>query len=266
MKRNTTALAACLIPATLCAAALSASAGQTAEEPIITVPAASPWEFRITPYVWLTALDGTSGPDGYTTEFDASFSDIAEVLKMAAALQVEARYERWGFLADGFYANLGQSGRTSGPENANVDVNLKQILAEFDILYRVCESNNHFVDVYAGVRYNKLKLAVDVDWTGEFGDEANYRSKGTDWADPIVGLRGQWNLNDKWYLAGKGDIGGFGVSSDLTWELQGTVGYNFTPCFSTEIGYRYFDTDYNDGGFTYDVAQAGLLVNFNFTF
>jgi len=256
MKHHTITLAAAI-----CAAPLLASAGQTVEEPVITAPPSSPWEFRITPYGWLTAIDGTTGPDGFTTDLDASFSDIADVLKMAAALQMEARYDRWGFLIDGFYANLGQSGQTPGGR-VNVDVDFKQFLGEFDILYRVCESQNHFVDVYAGVRYNHLELDLDIS-----GQEQNLPvSADKDWADPIVGLRGQWNINDQWYLAGKGDIGGFGVSSDFTWELQATVGYNFTPCFSTEIGYRYFDTDYDDGGFTYDVAQAGLLLNFNFKF
>jgi hypothetical protein len=113
-------------------------------------------------------------------------------------------------------------------------------------------------------RLGGINQNMVVMWPDRIKD--NYRSKGKDWADPIVGLRGQWNLNEKWYLAGKGDIGGFGVNSDFTWELQGTVGYNFTPCFSTEIGYRYFDTDYDNDGFTYDVTQAGILLNFNFTF
>jgi opacity protein-like surface antigen len=254
--------AARLIPAAICASPLIALAGQTSEPVMNTPPPANPWEFRITPYAWLTVIDGTSGPDGFTTDLDASFSDIADVLKMAAALQIEARYERWGFLADGFYANLGDSGHASGPEHANVDVDFKQFLGEFDILYRVCESSNHFADVYAGVRYNHLEL--DVDFDGPLMDRSGSATK--DWADPIVGLRTQWNINDKWYLAGKGDIGGFGVNSDFTWNLQATVGYNFTPCVSAEIGYRYFDTDYDDGGFTYDIAQAGLLLGVNFRF
>lgn len=263
MKPNTIAR---LVSSAICSAPLLAGAGQTVSEPIITAPAASPWEFRITPYGWLTAIDGTSGPDGFTTDIDASFSDIVDVLKMAAALQMEARYDRWGFLADGFYANLGDSGHTSGPAHAKVDVDFKQFLGEFDILYRVCESSNHFIDVYAGVRYNHLKLELDIDRSGRQENVSNSRSASKDWADPIVGLRGQWNINDQWYLAGKGDIGGFGVSSDFTWNLQATVGYNFTPCVSAEIGYRYFDTDYDDGGFTYNIAQAGLLLGMNFKF
>ncbi len=67
-------------------------------------------------------------------------------------------------------------------------------------------------------------------------------------------------------LAAKGDVGGFGVSSDLAWTLQGTIGYPFTPNVSSEIGYRYLHTDYTDGGFKYDVAQAGLYTGHNIKF
>jgi len=258
MKRNTPSIVSRLIPAALCAAPLLASAGQTVAEPTITAAAPNPWEFRITPlYGWLTALDGSTGPDGFATDVHESTGDVLEVVKMYASLQMEARYDRWGFLADGFYACLGNSGQSTGPLHENVDFSLKQFLGEFEVLYRVCESPAHFVDVYAGVRYNWLKLNLDV--SGAFNRSAS-PEKG--WTDPIVGLRGQWNINDRWYLAGKGDIGGFGVSSDFTWNIQATVGYNFTKNFSAEVGYRYFDTDYNRGGFIYDMAEKGALINF----
>lgn len=87
-----------------------------------------------------------------------------------------------------------------------------------------------------------------------------------DWVDPIIGVRAQWNLNDKWFLAGKSAIGGFGVGSDFAWTLQGTVGYNFTENVSAELGYRYMDTDYEDGAFTYDLAEAGIYTGLNIKF
>ncbi len=249
-----------LIPAAFCAAPLPANAGQTVSEPIITTQESSPWEFRIEPYAWLTALDGTTTVGRVTTETDASFSDIAQDLKMAAALQLEARYDRWGFLADGFYANLGSSGITPLGRN-RVSIGFKQFLGEFDVLYRVSESSNSFLDLYAGARYNSLNLDLRVSGARNFSISGE-----KEWVDPIIGLRSQWDINDRWYLAGKGDIGGFGVSSRITYNIQGVVGYNFTEKVSSEIGYRYFDTDYTDGRFGYDMAQAGLFLGVNVKF
>jgi opacity protein-like surface antigen len=74
------------------------------------------------------------------------------------------------------------------------------------------------------------------------------------------------NINEKWYLAGKSDIGGFGVGSDFAWSLQGTVGYNFTDKVPSEIGYRYLQTDYEDGAFTYDIAEHGFYLGLNVRF
>jgi len=36
--------------------------------------------------------------------------------------------------------------------------------------------------------------------------------------------------------------------------------------FYAEPGYRYFDADYSGGGFTYDVAQSGVVIGLNFKF
>lgn len=79
-------------------------------------------------------------------------------------------------------------------------------------------------------------------------------------------MRTEWDINDKWFLAGRSDIGGFGVGSDLTWSVQGTVGYRFTGNVSAELGYRYLDTDYKDGTFTYDMAEHGIFTGLNITF
>lgn len=74
----------------------------------------------------------------------------------------------------------------------------------------------------------------------------------------------QWNISEKWDLAGKSDIGGFGVGSDFVWTIQGSIGYNFTEKVSADQGYRYMQTDYSKGDFTYDVATAGIYTSLNF--
>lgn len=91
-------------------------------------------------------------------------------------------------------------------------------------------------------------------------------SADVNWIDPFIGIRAQYDLTEKWYLAGKSDIGGFGVGSDLAWTVQATVGYQINESVSTEIGYRYMDTDYTDGAFVYDMASHGLYLGMNFRF
>jgi hypothetical protein len=389
----------------------TAFAGAPAE-PVIEAssdPEASSWEFRLEPYGWLTGLDGRTGVGPLVADVDQSFSDIFDNLEMAAAIQFEARNGPWGIIADGFYAELGQSGTSPGPLYDTVDVDLKQFIGELAVAYRVYESPSAFVDVYGGVRYNSMSMdftgnldlagiqnvssnasqrvvsgiteraeaivepkvasyqtasaarraAIESQVTTAIEAEAEERverdlkkqliqirrdgglsvreiasnrviravkservalarstaqlevarlqasvnsalqgrvaraqsrvkqaeqdlasainnqlasrvptsvSADKDWLDPFIGVRAQWNLSEKWYLAGQSDIGGFSVGSDLSWSVQGTVGYAFTPSVSLEAGYRYLDTDYSSGNFTYDVAQAGALIGLNIRF
>ena len=247
---------------------LACAFGGSTEPVIAPAPAAnpSPWEFRIEPYGWLTSLDGTVGVDYRTGSLDAGFDDIWDVLDFAAAMQVELRNDRWGIIADGFYSDLSQS--FTPPTRLHTDGNfeMQQFIGELYTAYRFTGSPCGFVDAYAGVRYNYLSVDLTADAIDPRLDNDIDESASKDWIDPIIGLRGQWNINEKWFLAGKGDIGGFGVSSDLAWSLQVTVGYNFTENVFAELGYRYLDTDYKDGGFTYDVEQAGLYTGLSIRF
>jgi hypothetical protein len=50
-------------------------------------------------------------------------------------------------------------------------------------------------------------------------------------------------------------IGGFGAGSDVTWDLLGSVGYQWNERFAIVAGYRALGVDYDDDGFVYDVIQ-----------
>ena len=86
------------------------------------------------------------------------------------------------------------------------------------------------------------------------------------WVDPFVGFRGQLNVTSRLFLAARADIGGFGVSSDLVWQVIGSVGYKLTKNVFAEAGYRYLDDDYTSGGFTYDMATSGAFVGLGVVF
>lgn len=258
-----------LIPSLFCASSILAAAGTAPIEsaPIDMPPPSGGWEFRLEPYAWLTAIDGTSGPQGFPATIDAGFGDVFDVLEKAAALQFEARKGKWGFMADVFYAELGQSGTLPGAVETGVDVDFEQFIGEFVVFHRISEAPMSFVDLYAGGRHNSIAVDLEVTSGGTLLPVVGtQRSGDKGWTDPIIGARSQWEINDRWYIAAKGDIGGFGVASDFTWNAQASVGYRFSEALSLEVGYRYFDTDYTSGRFVYDVAQAGALIGLNYEF
>lgn len=96
----------------------------------------------------------------------------------------------------------------------------------------------------------------------------NEISQSIDWVDPFIGLRASYDLTDRLYAVAKADIGGFGVSSDLVWSAYGALGYRVTKSGKTtlELGYKHLDVDYSHGGFTFDVAMSGVMLNLGMKF
>ncbi|MCX7350378.1 MAG: hypothetical protein NTZ54_12935, partial [Alphaproteobacteria bacterium] len=74
------------------------------------------------------------------------------------------------------------------------------------------------------------------------------------------------DLLPKVYLASWAMIGGFGVGSDLMWDLMGGAGYEFTDNVSVFAGYRAMSVDYSNDSFVYDVVQNGPVVAAVFKF
>jgi opacity protein-like surface antigen len=86
------------------------------------------------------------------------------------------------------------------------------------------------------------------------------------WADPVIGARLRAAAWGRWIFVLTGDVGGFGVSSDLTWQVFGGVAYEISDRWSAKIGYRALGVDYTDGGFKYDVIMHGPLLGLGYKF
>ncbi len=79
--------------------------------------------------------------------------------------------------------------------------------------------------------------------------------------DPTIGFSLHYDINEKWYLNVIADVGGFGVfrsSPRRALPRSATCG---RPSISSAIGYRAIYTDYEDGGFVYDVTQHGVFTS-----
>ena len=91
-------------------------------------------------------------------------------------------------------------------------------------------------------------------------------SAGVDWIDPLVGLQYNVPINDTWRFNLRGDVGGFGVGSDLTYQVLTNLRWQANERIGVAFGYRLIAFDYEDGnennpGYQrYDLVEQGPLV------
>ena len=206
------------------------------------------WEFEISPYAWFVSLDGKAATiRGLpSVDVDASFSDIWDNKNFGALTALEAR-----------------RGRTPGPLFNRADTEFKTFVSTVSGTYRPFVDGRTWLDILAGARI----WVTDTEITLNSNVLPNLSADEKEtWVDPIVGTRGTFDLGSGFSLSGYGDIGGFGVSSDLTYQIYGGVGYSFKEWFSAELGYRVLDVDYDDDGFVYDLTMYGPTAGFRFQF
>jgi hypothetical protein len=84
-----------------------------------------------------------------------------------------------------------------------------------------------------------------------------------DWFDPLIGLRGRYNLSKAFYLTAETDIGGFGIGSDIAWQGYAAVGCQITRSMYSEVGYRALYDDFrdeSDHNFLYQMWLQGIQI------
>ena len=221
--------------------------------------------FRITPYLWMLGLDGTTAVLGDDADVDASFSDILDVLNIALSVNMEWNTQsNWFFVLDPMWADLEMDFAVPSPPaplpiTGKVEIEL--IIADALVGYSV---NENF-GVYAGARYYDQDITIVPDGA------APSIGLGDDWTDFLLGVRAAGALNDKWHMAGRLD-GAVGGDSDSAWYAQ----FVFSRIFGKndnmhlDLGWRYYDVDYVSGSgvslFKWDVAHSGPVVGWSWEF
>ena len=220
----------------------------------------SDWEFSVAPfYLWAVSLEGdvVSGPTESTVSMD--FGDLFDNLEAVFIVHFETVYKKnFGVLVDINYINLGGSNTTP---ISGIDVDLVANVTELALYYRL-PRGDHTFDITAGLLYSSVDVEANFDRLPLQVDISE------SWADPMIGARWIWGFADNWRLTAKGAIGGFGVSSDLSWEAAGIIGYQPWKHAEILLGYRAVGLDYETGEgpgrFTYDITMAGPVVGINF--
>jgi hypothetical protein len=108
-RRSIELIAALAMLLGVASAAIAADVAMPTKAPVTPPPAIQVWPYSFTPYIWVTSLNGSTTVKGRTTDIDASFFDILDHTQFPFQLAAfgEARYGRFGLLADTAYMKLG---------------------------------------------------------------------------------------------------------------------------------------------------------------
>jgi hypothetical protein len=232
-----------------------------------TIPSEDKWRFLVEPYLMFPYISGDIGIENLKeVQVDADPSDILNNLHMAAMLYLEAKNNEWAITSDLVYMNL-QKDVTPTRLIRSGTVTLKQTIWELAGLYRVLP----YLEVGIGGRLNVLTTDLDAERNVlPEGSEELTGHHSVTFFDPILITRLTYNINGEWLFQFRGDLGGFGVGSDFTWQLQGYAGYRFSELFQLSAGYRILSTDYDTGDyedqFIFNVNEFGPVIRFGFNF
>lgn len=217
------------------------------------------WLVEWTPYVWAAGLDGEVGIRGRTASVDLGFTELLKKLDGALFLPVEMRKGRWGTGIEVILVKLSDQAGTPGPVFDQVKASADQTVLEISPRYRVAERQPVAVDLLSGGRLWHLtsRLTFTTRDRPDLLVEAGER-----WIDPFIGARVIADLGRRWSVRARGDFGGFGIGSDLTWNLLGGVGYLINDRVALRAGYRHLAVDFRDeqDGFTFDIATSGWIL------
>lgn len=242
------------------------------------------WSARVDVVAWAPALNGewTLGGLGAANAFDIDIIDASEI-RMTPAIEGALQLDRWAFTVSGYVFGIDESSRadeafTAGGvavaagTDVSFEVDLAMIGATVGYRAYMLPINGEggrtiaspldvrpsetavWFDVYGSIRAYDLSLDAEVVGGATLADESHT------WVDPSIGARITLDLPEGFLLDLGADIGGGSVlgGSDLNWQVNVGMGYQFHPNASAHIGFRHMSTDFEDGDFHFDSTIAGL--------
>jgi len=247
------------------------------------------WTFSFTSYGWLPWISGDLTVKGRSFDIDITARQVVDALDWSGIpawfSYAEARNGRVTFFNDIAYSKLAGSdnfARSGGAATlaGNVSSEYQQAIVELGGTYEIWSASRPGLgrtafDVLGGGRYwyQDTTVIADVDLSGlpilpGSGGRIVARSGSVDWIDPFIGARMRAQVAPGQNVTLRGDIGGFDVGSEFTWQLLAT--YDFQICATDGyvldgyLGYRALSVDYSEGSgnnrYEFDALLQGPVM------
>jgi hypothetical protein len=220
--------------------------------PALRAEETNQWSFDVSIYGLAASMSGSVAVKGIPANVDIGFDKIWENLNFGAMGTARVGYGPWALSADVIYMDVEGS-------KDSLSLQMKQWMVLPALEYRI----HRQITVFAGAQFNSINMEL----SGPIGRNPS----GTqDWWDPVIGAQLSLPLGKGFSLNARGDVGGFGVGSDLTWQAYPFLNWQFTKWGSVQLGYRWIFANYETGSginrFKYDILTQGPQIGLTFHF
>jgi len=221
------------------------------------------WKTLVSFYFWSSNVNGTGTVGNTEIPIDVDLDGLLQDY-FSGSLRIESRKDKTNLGFDFTYFNVGNTREINATRDAVLDL----LILKFEVFgsYRLGGVRRAF-EPMVGFRYVNLQFEGQLrDSDSGVVTERAFRDTG--WLDPFVGARYIANWTDRVVFIARGDVGGFGVGSDLVWQVAAGFAYRMTPGILFGFQYRWMDTDYETSSgenfFKFDIQQQGLLFGIIF--
>ena len=227
------------------------------------------WRNTVVLYGMGAAIDGEATIGNLTVPVEASISDVFDALEFGAMAAWRVQNDTWSFTLDATYMGLGGSSRgPGGLVKGDVDVD------QFTLMGTLGRRWTEHLEFLASLAYFDLSADLRLETTAPVSGIVTVREASQDasWVDPLIGLQYNVPFADRWRFNLRGDIGGFGVGSDFSYQALVNVGWQATDAVHLILGYRVIGFDYEDGNRgsrnyqRFDLTEQGPLAGIAFSF
>lgn len=227
------------------------------------------WEHTVFIYGMGAAIDGDTQIGPLEVPVDVSISELFDALEMGAMAAYRADNGTWSLTADTTFMALGG---TSKSERGLVKGDLD--LDQFTFMGTVGWRWTEHLEALFSLAYFDLSADARLRITNPVTGESTTRKASVDasWVDPLLGLQYNVPFADNWRFNLRGDIGGFGIGSDLSYQVLANFRWQANDTVGVVFGYRLIAFDYEDGkknarGYQrFDLTEQGPLVGISLSF
>ena len=237
-----------------------------------------PWRFNAAAYGWLINVSGSVTARGQTVDTNASFIDLVQKSQSLGGLMgyFEADKGKAGMYVDFVYTSLGFGANNASYRNpigglkittsASAALTYKLFIVEIGGVYELfrwqhSEGSSTAIDGVMAFRYwnNSVAASFDANANVDFSrlhldrsfGLAIARSDTIQWVDPVFGVRVRHQFTPHQEFTVRGDIGGFGLGSQFSWQAVAVYSYAWDldggQKLAALLGFRALGVNYSSG-------------------